>query len=184
MREVLGGCSINVAFTEQRRDCEHEIEGLIRQRLAAYNAGIRIDSFQFLDAHAPSEVHDAFRDVASALEDKSTQINLALRDKARKIPLARGEAEQLVTAAEGHASRAVAEARGQVQSLRRITGACGSNGRRSRSRGCITKCSNACCPACASTSRPGGPEAGAIDIWLIDPKVGGGVPWQGDADVR
>ena len=183
VREVLGGRSINLAFTQQRHDCELRIEELIRRRLSEYQVGMRIDSFQFLDAHAPPEVHDAFRDVASALEDKSTQVNLALRDEARKIPLARGEAEQLVTAAEGYAVQAVAQARGQVQRFVELL--------RVRERWPLVtqrrlyyEMLERVLPGVRKYIKTGGPGAGAIDIWLIDSKVGGGLPWQGDADVR
>ena len=183
VREVLGSRSINRAFTAQRRDCELAIEDLIRQRLSAYNAGIRIDSFQFLDAHAPPEVHDAFRDVASALEDKSTQINLALRDEARKIPLARGEAEQLVTTAEGYAAQAVADARGQVQRYVELLRVRQQWPDVTQTR-LYYEMLERVLPGVRKYIKAGGEQSGAIDIWLIDSKVSGGVPWQGDADTR
>jgi uncharacterized membrane protein YraQ (UPF0718 family)/regulator of protease activity HflC (stomatin/prohibitin superfamily) len=169
IREVLGGRTINRGFTTERRDCEALIEALIRQRLASYNSGIRVDSFHFLDAHAPPEVHDAFRDVASALEDKSTQINLALAQEARVVPLARGDA---VGRSQGETQRFV-DLLEEYQHWPEVT-----------RRRLYFETIDAVLPGLHKYVKPGGDDAGEIEIWLVNPRVGGGLPWQPDTEMR
>ncbi len=183
IREVLGGRSINRGFTTERRDCEAWIEELIQQRLAGYNSGIRIDSFHFLDAHAPPEVHDAFRDVASALEDKSTRINLALAQEAQIVPMARGEGAQLRAEADGYAATTVflseGEARRFVDLLREYQRRPHVTRRR-----LYFETLEKILPGTRKYIKTTGAGAGEIEIWLVDPRVGADLPWQSGADMR
>ena len=183
IREVLGGRSINRGFTTERRDCQAEIEKLIRQRLASYDSGIRIDSFHFLGAHAPPEVHDAFRDVASALEDKSTKINLALAQEAQVVPLARGDAERLRAEAAGYAFTAVGQSRGAAQRFVALLREYQRWPEVTRQR-LYFEMIDAVLPGLRKYLKPGGDYAGEIEIWLVDPSVGAGLPWQPDAEMR
>ena len=183
IREVLGGRSINRGFTTERRDCEARIGELIRQRLASYGSGIRIDSFHFLDAHAPPEVHDAFRDVASALEDKSTQINLALAQEARVVPLARGDAERLRAEAEGYAFTAVGQSQGGAQRFVDLLREYQQWPEVTRQR-LYFETIDAVLPGLRKYIKPGGENAGEIEIWLVDPRIGAGLPWQSGAEMR
>ena len=114
MREVLSGTSINTILTSTRQQAAQEIESLAQRRLDDYQSGMRIYSFRILDAHAPPDVHSSFRDVASALEDRSTQIHQAWAEEARLVPLARGQADWKVAEAHGYAARAVLQAKGQA----------------------------------------------------------------------
>ena len=73
-----------------------EIERATRDAAQAmldrYQAGIEILSVRLLYVHPPDAVHDAFRDVASAQEDKLRTINLANVFSVEKINQAKGEA--------------------------------------------------------------------------------------------
>ena len=183
IREVLGGRSINWGFTTERRDCEARIEELIRQRLAAYDSGIRIDSFHFLDAHAPPEVHDAFRDVASALEDKSTKINLALAQEASIVPQARGNGERLRAEAQGYAAATVAQAEGGAQRFLELLREYQEWPEVTRRR-LYFEMIDAALPGLRKYITPGEENAGEIEIWLVDPQVGASLPWQSGAEMR
>jgi HflK protein len=121
-REVFARRLINRVFTGQRMRCEREIEQLAQHRLDEYRSGIRIESFFILDAHAPPEVHAAFRDVASALEDRSTMVNRAKAHEAREIPQARGEAAQRLAEAEGYHVATVRRARGEADRFLSLLG--------------------------------------------------------------
>ncbi|MBN1490597.1 MAG: hypothetical protein JXA69_11825, partial [Phycisphaerae bacterium] len=70
--------------------------------------------FQLVDVHAPPDVHEAFRDVASAARDRATIVSRACVDEARMIPLARGQAAQQVHEAGAYADRTVNEAAGRA----------------------------------------------------------------------
>jgi len=183
IREVLGGRRINRGFTTERRECQTRIEELIRQRLAAYGSGIRVDCFHFLDAHAPPEVHDAFRDIASALEDKSTQINLALAQEARVVPLARGEAEQMLAQAAGYAATTLAAARGEAARFADLL-AVQRDWPLVTCRRLYFEMLERVLPGVRKYIRATGAALGELEIWLVNPRIGGGLPWQAGGEMR
>ncbi len=114
LREVVAGRSINELFTVARHDVESTISSRAGERLAAYRSGIRVHDVRLLDVHAPAAVHDAFRDVASATEDRATVIDLARADEAAILPGARARATEIELEAAAYRARTVAEARGDV----------------------------------------------------------------------
>jgi len=114
MREVLASAEIDTVFTTAQHDLAMRIGRRIQDRLDDYDCGIRLISFDFLDLHAPAEVHDAFRDVASALEDKLTQRNRALARKAKIIPLAKGTRQRNILDARSYEHRIVGQATGEA----------------------------------------------------------------------
>jgi len=183
MREVLGGRTINRGFTTERRDCEEMIEALTRRCLEAYKSGIRVDSFCFLDAHAPADVHDSFRDVASALEDKSTQINIARARRETILPQARGEAERLQAEAEGYAAITTALAVGEARRFTDLLEGYYAQPRVMRWRLYIETLERIL-PGMRTYIKPGGADSDELEIWLVDPRLRGGLPWQGGADLR
>jgi len=111
-REVWAGSAINTVMTTERRNTGKQIERLAQQRLDACGSGLRVDSLHVLHAHAPVDVHAAFRDVASALEDRAARIDQARTNEARIVPQARGEAGRRVAQAQGYAATTVHQARG------------------------------------------------------------------------
>lgn len=114
MNEVLGGLRVERVLTSVRGEAEREIESIARRRLQSYGSGIRIDAVRLIDAHAPPEVHAAFRDLASAVEDRTTYVNQARAAEARIVPLARSEAVQSREQAQAEATKWVRAARGEA----------------------------------------------------------------------
>ncbi len=76
----------------QAQRVEQQVAQAIQSSLDTARAGIRVLSFHLLYVHAPSEVHDAFRDVASAQEDKLRTINRANTFAVETVNQAKGEA--------------------------------------------------------------------------------------------
>ncbi len=115
--EVLAEQHIDGVYTDDRR----HVEGLAREglerRVDALGLGVEILHFGIRDVHAPPEVHAAFRDVASAQEDKQTSVNVALRYLDETVNLARGEAARDVAVAGSFAVREVTRAEGGAASL-------------------------------------------------------------------
>ena len=72
-------------------------------------------SVRLQDVHPPLEVVPAFRDVASAREDKSRIINESLAYMDETIPAARGDARRLILEAEGYRSERVDRAKGDSE---------------------------------------------------------------------
>jgi HflK protein len=183
VREVLGGESINRGFTSQRSTCEQQIENMIRERLESYDSGIRIDSFHFLDAHAPPEVHDAFRDVASALEDRSTSINLALAQEAKVVPLARGEGERAREVAAGYGATTRAQSKGKAQRFLDLLREYQRWPAVTRQRRYFEMLDTVL-PGMRKYIDTTGAETGELEIWLIDPGLGTALPLQPGTDLR
>jgi membrane protease subunit HflK len=73
--------------------------------LDEHQAGIRVTNVQLLAVSPPPEVAEAFRDVASAREDKNTYINEAEAYRNEIVPVARGEAEKTLQVAQAEKQR-------------------------------------------------------------------------------
>ena len=61
----------------ERGATERQVASRVQALLDRYGAGIELMSVRLLYVHPPTEVHDAFRDVASAQEDKLRTIDRA-----------------------------------------------------------------------------------------------------------
>jgi membrane protease subunit HflK len=170
VREVLGGASINQVLTTERRRYEREIEARIAERLDAYGTGIRVHSFHILDAHAPAQVHGAFRDIASALEDRDTEINRARAEEAKIVPLARGEAAGRRAEAEGHASRVVAQARGESDRFLALSRVHEKWPRVTQKR-LEYETLEELFPKIRKYLKPADGDGGGLEIWFVDPSA-------------
>ncbi len=170
-REMLGGASINTVFTTDRRWFEERIERLAQSRLEDYVSGIRIHSFRFIDTHAPPEVHAAFRDVASALEDRSTQINRARGVEARLLPKARGEATTAVAEAEGYAARTVSMAVGEADRFLSLLRAYATSPEIMRQRLEFVTLEEVW-PKLKKYIKPPSTDTSELEIWFLEPDAG------------
>lgn len=92
LRGAVATRAIDAVYTTAREEIEREARAAAQSMLDRYRAGIEILSVNLLYDHPPDEVHDAFRDVASALEDRLRTINLANVFAVEKINQATGEA--------------------------------------------------------------------------------------------
>ncbi len=117
LRTVLGSADIETVFTTAQLELAAEVHHEAQAILDQCNSGIELLSFAFLDLHAPPEVHEAFRDVASALEDKSTKRDQALTYEAQIVPVAHGTKDATIQDARAYALRTIAEAKGQADSF-------------------------------------------------------------------
>jgi HflK protein len=99
LRGVVATHAIDAVYTTARAEIERKTREAAQTMLDRYEAGIEILSVRLLYDHPPAEVHDAFRDVASAQEDKLRTINLANVFAVEKINQARGEAAAMTEGA-------------------------------------------------------------------------------------
>jgi HflK protein len=174
MREVLGGASINRVFTTNREHCEERITNLAQSRLDEYDCGIRLHSIGILAAHATPEVHAAFRDVASALEDRATAVDKARAMEARIVPQARGEAALRRADASGYAARTVSDARGQADRFLSLMTEYKRSPWVTRLRLEIEAMEEVL-PKLDKYIKPTAAEAGEIEIWFVEPEAAEGV---------
>jgi regulator of protease activity HflC (stomatin/prohibitin superfamily) len=79
--------------------------------------GVSMVSFHLLYVHPPDEVHDAFRDVASAQEDKLRTINRANIFAVETVNQARGEAAAMVEQSLAFEEQQILRAQGDAASF-------------------------------------------------------------------
>jgi membrane protease subunit HflK len=113
MREAIGKSRIDAALTEGKVDIQTETQQLLQSILERYDAGISVLAVQMQDVHVPNEVMSAFRDVASAREDKVRSTNLADAYRNQLIPEAQGMAAQIVNEAEAYRETSIRRAQGE-----------------------------------------------------------------------
>ncbi len=115
MREVIGNSLIDSALTDGKLQIQQEATDLLQQILDRYKVGVRVLAVQLQDVHPPKEVIDAFKDVASAREDKSRIINEAEAYRNELLPKARGLAAQIENEAKAYKETRLRNAEGETQ---------------------------------------------------------------------
>ena len=108
---------IDRMLAEGRKETERSAAKLLQRKLDNAGAGIEVVSFDILDTHAPREVHFAFRDLASAREDKNTRINNAHIYSKETTNKAGGEAVVLIEAAVAAGDSTIKVASGETQAF-------------------------------------------------------------------
>ncbi len=106
--------TIDVIYATGRLEVEKGWREALAQEVDAAGIGVEILDARLLDVHAPEDVHDAFRDVASAVEDREREIHEANGYGAERRNGGAGEAAALVEAARGEATRLARRAAGDA----------------------------------------------------------------------
>ncbi len=75
---------------------------------------------QLQDVHAPDQVRDAFRDVASAKEDKSRLINEAEGYRNSVLPETRGRVAQILNEAEAYKREKISISKGDAHRFKSV----------------------------------------------------------------
>ncbi len=114
IREVAGREKIDDILTIGKNRIQTETQKEIQSILNRYGAGIQITAVQLQDVEPPQDVVNAFKDVASAREDKNRYINEAEAYQNEIIPNARAQAETMLQEAEGYRQNKVSKALGET----------------------------------------------------------------------
>jgi len=114
LRTVIGKHKIDEALTSGKFLIQEETKDLLQSILDKYGSGILVVAVQLQDVSPPKQVRAAFKDVASAKEDKNRMINQAEGYRNDIIPKARGEAQAMISEAEGFREARVSRAEGEV----------------------------------------------------------------------
>ena len=129
-------------------------------------------SFHLLYVHAPAEVHDAFRDVASAQEDKLRTVNRAHIFAVETVNQAKGEAaamlEQALAFKEQQLLHAQGDSAGFLQRLRAYRQAPDLTTFRLQ-----VETVEATLPGLQKFVTPGAGEMKEFDMWLLQPVATG-----------
>jgi membrane protease subunit HflK len=120
LREVIGRRQIDEALTVGKLEIQAETKGLLQTLLNTYDAGLQVVAVQLQDVQPPKQVIDAFKEVASAREDKLRFINEAEGYRSAVIPEVRGKVETILREAEAYREEKVRRAQGDAQRFLQI----------------------------------------------------------------
>lgn len=114
MREVVGKNLIDKVLTEGRFQVQEEAKLLLQDILDRYGSGVSVVAVQLQDVLPPDQVADAFKDVASAREDRERAVEQAEGYRNDLIPKAKGQAEQIINEAQAYREAKINEAKGDT----------------------------------------------------------------------
>lgn len=114
MRQVVANEAVDALLTIDKAAIQQKAASLAQSALDNYDSGLEVVGVQLLESSPPPEVADAFRDVASAREDRNTFINEALAYQNEILPVARGDAEKFIQEANAYRSEKIALATGEA----------------------------------------------------------------------
>lgn len=120
LRQAVGDHPINDVLTTGKVQISSEIKLKMQELADLTGAGVTIHDVYLQDVQPPAQVADAFKDVASAREEREKIINEAHAYQSEQIPKAEGEAERLKQEAEGYKEARLAEAQGAVARFQSI----------------------------------------------------------------
>ncbi|MBD3237751.1 MAG: SO_0444 family Cu/Zn efflux transporter [Candidatus Eisenbacteria bacterium] len=114
LRRVMCEQLTDSVLVNHRIELEAAVADRLQSELDGMGVGISVLRIDLVDVHAPPEVHFAFRDVASAMEDKHRFTHQAESYRARKVAAARGASYTNIQTAAGDSLRSVARSHGET----------------------------------------------------------------------
>ena len=120
LRTVVGRNKIDETLTTGKFTIQEETKFQLQSILDLYESGIHVVAVQLQDVSPPKEVIGAFKDVASAKEDKNRMVNQAEGYRNDIIPKARGEAEAMIRDAEGFRESRIKRSEGDAKKFTTI----------------------------------------------------------------
>lgn len=114
LRTTIGQHKIDEALTAGKFMIQEEAKELLQVTLDRYHTGIHVVAVQLQAVGPPKQVVAAFKDVASAKEDKNRMINQAEGYRNNVIPKARGEAQAQIEEAQGYMEARIKRAEGDA----------------------------------------------------------------------
>lgn len=168
LRGVVGTSAIDDLYTTARGDVEDRARHAVQDLLDGYRSGIEIVAVRLLYVHPPAEVHDAFRDVASAQEDKLRTVNRAQTFAVEKVNQAEGEAAARTESALAFKDEQVLHASGDAAGFTRKVDAYRRAPELTRFR-LQLETIEAVLPGSRKLVRPGAGDVRDFDLWLLKP---------------
>ncbi len=123
LRLLIGRSSLDSVLTTGRTEIERQTRELVQGSLDEYRSGLRVIAVQLEDVHPSVEVVDAFRNVSSAFEEKSTLVNQAEAYRNEQLELARGQGLQRLAEAAGYTTDRANRSAGDAERFKQAQGA-------------------------------------------------------------
>ncbi len=114
LARVVGSMGVDDLLTTEKLKAQDMIKVRIQDVLNTYDAGVDVIGAYFQDISPPVEVAYAFRDVASAREDRNRIVNEAEGYRNTILPTTRGLAQGMLRDAEGYSKERVERATGEA----------------------------------------------------------------------
>jgi len=114
MREIIGKSMIDEVLTVGKFKIQQETKALLQEILNRYHVGVAVVAVQLQNVHPPKAVIEAFKDVASAKENKIKLINESQGYQNDILPKAKGKAAQMLNQAQATKAEAVNIAKGDA----------------------------------------------------------------------
>ncbi len=112
--EEVARTPIDAVYTAERGAVEKRVLEALRSAPVLAETGLAPVDLRLLFVHAPDDVHGAFRDIASAAEDRTTARNKALVEAEGALGQARGEVARTLADADSERTRLVEHAKGDA----------------------------------------------------------------------
>ncbi len=168
LRDVVARSGIEAIYTSERSGVEQQVGRAIQSVLDKTQTGVEILSFHLLYVHPPTDVHDAFRDVASAQEDKLRTVNRANIFAVEAVNQAKGEAAAMVEQALAFKEQQILHAQGDAASFLLRLSAYRGSPELTRFRLQVETLEETL-PGLQKFVRPGAGEIKDFDMWLLQP---------------
>ena len=117
LTKIVNRMKVDDVLTGGKLEIQSGMRKDIQENLDKMKTGITIISCNLQEVSPPSDVLDAFNDVARAKSDKEKIKNQAEGYRNDLIPRARGEAQELLNAGYSYQSEVVNRAKGQAESF-------------------------------------------------------------------
>lgn len=115
LTRVIGEMGVDDVLTTQKLVIQDRVAEGTQRILDRYSCGLKVIGAYFQDINPPSEVSYAFRDVASAREDKNRIVHEAQGYRNEALPKARGRVEEILQQAEGYRAERISRAQGEAE---------------------------------------------------------------------
>ena len=114
-RQVVGDLPIDNILTVGKTEIQTGVQQKIQEVSEMYGFGVQVLSVQLGEVQPPVSVAAAFKDVATAKEDRAKIINKSQGYQNEKIPTAEGQAAQIIKAAEAYRAERITMAEGDAE---------------------------------------------------------------------
>ena len=120
MREVVGERKIDDVLTEHKAEIQADVFKVMQAMLDEWHTGLRVQEVKLQDVTPPGPVDPAFKDVASAREDKDRIVKQADGYRNDLLPKASGEAAKMLNEAQAYAEAKIKRAEGEADRFRKL----------------------------------------------------------------
>jgi Cu+-exporting ATPase len=120
LRALIAGRPFPELLTARRGAFQDEALRRVKlacDRYGSHGLGVEFDSIAIVDLHPPTEVVDAYYEVAKAMERRDQQINAATEKETRKLKAAAADGERIVAEARAGALEKLKRAAGDRDSF-------------------------------------------------------------------